>query len=149
MAYGDSLSTNLGELQSAATKAMSATDVVRNAVAMFVILSTLLIATNFIAPYLYICTLYGIETVWGDSLHVTTMPRHGDWHLSNGDVIENGGLTAYAFSVASWFAMALPIVLLLHYLLPKPDSDDSRTQLQITESEDGQTFHIDIDMNSS
>jgi hypothetical protein len=132
----------------ASAKALSATDVVRSAGTMFVWISTLFIATNFISPYLYICTLYGIETVWDNSLHVTDMPRHGDWQVSNGDMINNGGPTTYALSVASWFAMGLPILMLLHYLFPSRDPCDSPGQFRITESEDGHTFQIDADMNS-
>lgn len=74
------------------------------AFAAWIILS--LYAGIYSAAYLWLIRLYGFTRVRTEHLHFVSMPKGGDWIVSNGDHITEGFfLNHYLVGVALWLVI--------------------------------------------
>ncbi len=73
-----------------------------------------LYAAIYSAAFLWLIRLYGFTRVWSEHLHFVSMPKAGDWIVSNGDHITEGFFVHhYLVGVVLWlviFFAPMPLI---------------------------------------
>lgn len=91
-------------------------------------ITALYIAHSIIGAKLFLIYLYGWDAVQNEHLTFTDMPKVGPWLVSNGDIITDKKTIHFFITVICWWAISIPLYLLLRRLLPRNRTEEIKEQ---------------------